>query len=282
METFILAIASFLLTLVNIICIVLCALIVLRIKEVAPIGAKNEQQQSDTDRFFHDDMRRFRDYQKTIHNTQELVDENKSGLSTSFHSSDSKKRERRKQLLALASLHDLDMTNQNDLTLNNAEARVKVKQLYKTMVQFDKDVKRLDIGMQNKQPLPTMMMDILPPKWTELFQHQQEQEIVEQQQQQQQQQVHNDSTHSHRSCHWNLPTHYNTYHDACTIHPYHHKYRTQSYSSNPPTIGTMSFTEQENETQLRGTRFRLTKATIPINDDEDEEQQHQQLNNEYV
>ncbi|CAF3929334.1 unnamed protein product, partial [Adineta steineri] len=31
-----------------------------------------------------------------------------------------------------ASLHDLDMTNENDLTLNNSEARDKVKQLYKT------------------------------------------------------------------------------------------------------------------------------------------------------
>lgn len=153
-ETFILAIASFLLTLVNIICIVVCALIVLRIKEVAPSGEKNQEQQSDTDRFFHNDMRRFRDYQKTIHNTQELIDENKPGLSTQFHTSDSAKRERRKQLLALASLHDLDMTNQNDLTLNNAEARGKVKQLYKTMVQFDKDAKRLDIGLKNKPPLP--------------------------------------------------------------------------------------------------------------------------------
>lgn len=154
-ETFILAIASFLLTLVNIICIVLCALIVLRIKEVAPSGANNQQRQSDTDRFFHDDMRRFRDYQKTIHNTEEFINENKSSLSTSFHSNDdSTKRERRKQLLALASLHDLDMTNQNDLTLNNTEARDKVKELYKTMVQFDKHAKRLDIGLTNKQPLP--------------------------------------------------------------------------------------------------------------------------------
>jgi hypothetical protein len=154
METFILAIASFLLTLVNIICIIVCALIVLRIKEVAPSGANNEQQVSDTDRFFHNDMRRFRDYQKTIHNSQELTNENKTGIATSFHSSDSTKRERRKQLFALASLHDLDMTNQNDLTLNNAEARDKVKQLYKTMVQFDQDAKRLDIGLKNKQPLP--------------------------------------------------------------------------------------------------------------------------------
>ena len=158
-ETFILAIGSFLLTLVNIICIVLCALIVLRIKEVAPSGAKNEEHESDTDRFFHDDMRRFRDYQKTIHNAQEFDDENKNGLSVSFHTSDSAKRERRKQLLALASLHDLDMTNQNDLTVNNTEARDKVKQLYKTMVQFDRDAKRLDIGLKNKQPLPVSIQN---------------------------------------------------------------------------------------------------------------------------
>jgi hypothetical protein len=42
----------------------------------------------------------------------------------------------------------------------------------------------------------------------------------------------------------------------------------------------MSFAEKENETQLRGTRFRLTKATIRI-DHDDEEQQHQQLNTEH-
>ena len=156
METFILAISSFLLTLLNIVCIVFCAWIVLRIKEVAPSGQGNEQNVSETDRFFHDDMRRFRDYQKTVHDAQELTEENKSGLSNSFHyqSEGGGKRQRRKQLLALASLHDLDLTNQNDLTLSNAEARDKVKQLYKTMVQFDKDAKRLDIGLQNKRPLP--------------------------------------------------------------------------------------------------------------------------------
>lgn len=132
------------------------------------------------------------------------------------------------------------------------------------------------------------MMDVLPPKWTELFQHQEEQEIAEQQQHQQEQQVHSESTHSRRSYHWHPSPHYNTYHDACTIHPSHHlsrsphKFRTQSYSSNPPTN---ELPEKVNETQLRGTRFRLTKATIRINDDEhedEEHEQHQQLNNQYV
>ncbi len=131
-----------------------------------------------------------------------------------------------------------------------------------------------------------MMMDVLPPKWTELFQYQQEQEIVEQEQQ------HNESKNSHRPYHWDSLTHYNTYHHACTIHPFHdhlhhyspqsaRKFRAQSYSSNPSNIESMPTAEKENETQLRGTRFRLTKATIRIHDDDDEEQQHQQLNNQH-
>jgi hypothetical protein len=128
------------------------------------------------------------------------------------------------------------------------------------------------------------MMDVLPPKWTELFQHQQQQEIVEQHQE------HNESTRTHKSCHWNTPEHYNTYHNACTIHPIHdhhrhlpnspRKFRTHSYSSNPSSIEPLSFVNKDGETQLRGTRFRLTKATIRI-DDEDEDQQHQQLNSDH-
>lgn len=126
------------------------------------------------------------------------------------------------------------------------------------------------------------MMDVLPPKWTELFQHQEEQEIAEQQEQQ----VHTESAHSRRSCHWHASSHYSTYNDACTIHPYQHhlahsprKFRTQSYSSNPPTN---EFPEKENETELRGTRFRLTKATIRMDDEDEDDQQHQQLNDQYV
>ena len=126
-------------------------------------------------------------------------------------------------------------------------------------------------------------MDVLPPKWTELFQDQGEQEIVEQQQD------HKDNVHSLRPCQWHNATHYNTY-QACTMHPTHdhhqhlphspRKFRTHSYSSNSRTMEPMSIAENENETQLRGTRFRLTKATIRI-DDEDEEQPQQQLNPEH-
>lgn len=113
------------------------------------------------------------------------------------------------------------------------------------------------------------MMDVLPPKWTELFQHQQDQEIVEHEKD------HSQSAHSHRSCRCHIPTHYNTYHDLHNLAPSPRKFRTHSYSSNPSTIEP----QQENETQLRGTRFRLTKATIPLDDQINE---HQQIDDQYV
>jgi hypothetical protein len=130
------------------------------------------------------------------------------------------------------------------------------------------------------------MMDVLPPKWTELFQHQEEQDITDgnddhhhhhhHHNQQEQEQEHRTSTSSHRSCHHCLnAVHYNTYHHSCTIHSHHQhlphsplKYRTHSYSSNPSILEVKSSVNNDGETQLHGTRFRLTKATIGINDDE--------------
>ena len=57
------------------------------------------------------------------------------------------------------------------------------------------------------------------------------------------------------------------------------KFRTHSYSSNPPTMEPLSFVNEEGETQLRGTRFRLAKATLPVNV---EDHPHQQLDDDYV
>ncbi|CAF4607076.1 unnamed protein product, partial [Rotaria socialis] len=267
-ETFILAISSFLLALVNILCIVLCGLIVLRIKEVAPSNTKNEKQISKTEQFFHNDIRRFRDYQKTLHNAQDLNDDNKSGRTSIFDNDDSTQREMHQQLLALAELHDLDMTNENDLTLNNFRARDKVKRLYKTVRQLDEDAKRLDIAIKDKRSLSALMMDVLPPKWTELFQHQQEQAIVEQHDP-------NENTQSHRSFHRHSPEYYKTYQtrliddrDHSVLPDNHRKHRKHLYSSDPCIMRSLSACEQESETQLLGTRFRLTKATIPLDDDE--------------
>ena len=127
------------------------------------------------------------------------------------------------------------------------------------------------------------MMAVLPPKWTELFQHQQEQEIVEQE-------SHDQTAQTHLGCPWHNPTHYNTY-QACSLatNQDHHqhlpssprKLRTLSYSSNSYTTEPMKLVENENETYVRGTRFRLTKATIRIDDEDEEQQQHQQLNTEH-
>ena len=58
-----LAASSFLLTIVNILCIIVMALIILRIKEVAPL----HQQSKEVANFFHHDIKVARDYNKTMH-----------------------------------------------------------------------------------------------------------------------------------------------------------------------------------------------------------------------
>lgn len=122
------------------------------------------------------------------------------------------------------------------------------------------------------------MMDVLPPKWTELFQHQEEEGIVEQEQE-----AHRNIDTSRGSCQWHGSSHYKTYHHACTIHsqPQHlpqspRRYRTHSYSSNASITEPLCFLNKEGETQLCGTRFRLTKATIPMDNQEDEEEEEEQ------
>jgi hypothetical protein len=62
-ETAILACCSLLLTMINIICIIIMALIILRIKEVVPLYQSNK----DIANFFHHDVRVARDYNKTLH-----------------------------------------------------------------------------------------------------------------------------------------------------------------------------------------------------------------------
>ncbi|CAF1225266.1 unnamed protein product [Adineta steineri] len=62
-EAAILGCCSLLLTIVNIICIIIMALIILRIKEVVPLHQPNK----DIANFFHYDVRVARDYNKTIH-----------------------------------------------------------------------------------------------------------------------------------------------------------------------------------------------------------------------
>ena len=124
------------------------------------------------------------------------------------------------------------------------------------------------------------MMDVLPPKWTELFQHQEDQELSDGH-------VDDDQvSESTEQSQWRHGTQYNTYHNCCTIHTMSQrpssnfsKHRTKSCTSDKTELEPLFFVNKEGETQLYGTRFRLTKATIPI--DDQEENQHQQLNENY-
>ncbi|CAF1563468.1 unnamed protein product, partial [Didymodactylos carnosus] len=68
-EASILGVCSLLLTFVNILCIIIMALIILRIKEVVPLNQTND----DITQFFHHDVRVARDYNKTIHQQHDGV-----------------------------------------------------------------------------------------------------------------------------------------------------------------------------------------------------------------
>lgn len=67
-EAAILAGSSLLLTIVNIICIIIMALLILRIKEVAPLHQPNV----DVTNFFHYDVKVARDYNKTVHHDNDF------------------------------------------------------------------------------------------------------------------------------------------------------------------------------------------------------------------
>lgn len=108
-------------------------------------------------------------------------------------------------------------------------------------------------------------MDVLPPKWTELFQNQQV--IVEQQE-------HNESNETHRPDEWHSPTYYKTYqtrpngnHDHYPLLDNYRKCRKNCHSSDPCIMGSFSSNEQENPTKLHGTRFHLTKAIISLDNE---------------
>ena len=75
-EAAILAGSSLLLTIVNIICIIIMALLILRIKEVAPLHQPN----ADVTNFFHYDVKVARDYNKTTHDND--LESNHSPSST--------------------------------------------------------------------------------------------------------------------------------------------------------------------------------------------------------
>ena len=136
MEAAILGSCSLLLTIVNIICIIIMALFILRIKEVVPLHQPNQ----DIVNFFHHDVKVARDYNKTIHATDTEINNltrltmNRTHLAQSIVS--------RWKLLRSATSHDnqchqtteplstmtkniesIDKTNRNSINIIDTESR---------------------------------------------------------------------------------------------------------------------------------------------------------------
>lgn len=96
-------------------------------------------------------------------------------------------------------------------------------------------------------------MDVLPPKWTELFQREEEKENLDE----------NDDDETTSDEIDVDRHHYNTYHHQYRQTESPRTYRAHSYSSNPSLLNSFPIRfNREEETRLHGTRFRLTKATI--------------------
>jgi hypothetical protein len=151
-EAAILACFSLLLTIVNIICIIIMALIILRIKEVVPLHQPNK----DITNFFHYDVKVARDYNKTIHEdnfngtnlttatfsrpnhlAQSIVNRWKTFKS----STTSQQQEQSVQLPSLSMNIDLESTNHiNNQLFNNIESRRKLFRLQTFAKEYDLDI----------------------------------------------------------------------------------------------------------------------------------------------
>ncbi|CAF1241468.1 unnamed protein product [Adineta ricciae] len=179
LEAAILAGCSLLLTLVNIVCIVVMALIILRIKEVVPLHQTNQ----DIADFFHYDVPVARDYNKTIHEgdfnhsnrlARTIVDRwrsLKSSTSPHHHAEstltspdlespdhvknlDPNDAESRRILFSLqkfAKEYDLDVFNMNDYELLTSSSRDKLQRLINDLIDMCQEIPPVFIGLNNLQ-----------------------------------------------------------------------------------------------------------------------------------
>jgi hypothetical protein len=207
-EAAILACCSLVLTIVNIICIIIMALFILRIKEVVPLHQPNK----DIANFFHHDVKVARDYNKTIHEgdletnnlttltnqrsnlAQSIVNrwktfksvtsrDNQQQQDTGQLSSINSNEESRRKLLRLKTFakdYDLDVFDKNDYDLLNAESREKVRLLINDLIDMCQEIPPVFTNLFHLQPCPTStdkehmsfyeeIIELLPPKWYQLF-----------------------------------------------------------------------------------------------------------------
>ncbi len=187
-EAAILACCSLLLTIVNIICIIIMALIILRIKEVVPLHQPN----NDITNFFHHGVKVARDYNKTIHENgyetndlttltlngnnlaQSIVNRLKtlkspisydnqqnqeigqsSSIDNNIELNDTESRRKLLHLKTFAKEYDLDIFNKNDYDLLNSESREKVRLLVSDLVDMCQEIPPVFIGLFHLQPCNT-------------------------------------------------------------------------------------------------------------------------------
>ena len=192
LETAILALCSLLLTIVNILCIIIMALVILRIKEVVPLYYSNQ----DVANFFHHDVKVARDYNKTVHegdlNTaaiaashhlaQSIVNRWKTFKSTTSHnaqqaavtpplftttdlesaiykshglSQDMEARRKLFRLKTFAQEYDLDVFHDDDYDLTTFDSREKVRLLVSDLIDICQEIPTVFIDLYRLQPSST-------------------------------------------------------------------------------------------------------------------------------
>lgn len=142
-EAAILGACSLLLTIVNIICIIIMALLILRIKEVVPLHQTNKEISD----FFHHDVKVARDYNKTIH---------ESDLEPSHFSMSFRRKHLTQSIISQWKKYTLSDARSDATTSNNAQGKTIGGNLEEvtenppeTMVNIDFDERRKVIRLRS-------------------------------------------------------------------------------------------------------------------------------------
>ncbi|CAF3710169.1 unnamed protein product [Adineta steineri] len=306
-EAAILAGCSLLLTIVNIICIIIMALFILRIKEVVPLHQPNK----DITNFFHYDVKVARDYNKTIHannlesnnlaittitgnnlaqsivnrwktfkshdnqtgqiptisNDIELTDNNILNINTESH-------RKLLRLKTFAKEYNLDVFDKHDYDLLNSTSREKVHLLVNDLVDMcQEDIPSVFVDLFHLQPCTTQtstnkeyqlfyqeIIELLPPKWYQLFVREQ-----------QKRQIKSWSSSFNRTYSLRLPQltpltktiSQSNENDHNLVIEKHKRAHFQRQSSVPESNLRSLSINQETEVPVHGTRFRITRPSIP-------------------
>ncbi|CAF1360457.1 unnamed protein product [Adineta steineri] len=210
-----LSICSFVLTMTNIVCIIVVAMIILRIKEVVPIVRDDEIAE-----FWHNDVRIVRGQNKKIHHHdvsslvnlwKEIASTNPTSLPNEENNEEVKPiietkqsklplrhrdksdiilRRKLKNLQEFANAYNLNLSNTDDVLLLNKNARKNVEHMANDIIASIDETNQINLGSfvaqmsgYNRVSLTRVRMqtfyqellDVMPPKWKEVFQECQEQ-----------------------------------------------------------------------------------------------------------